>query len=367
MVFPTVLMVFWTVISVRFFLAGDGGDFQAFYVSGANVRQGVGWYTGIGFANMNPPILSVTVFRFLAHLTRAHAELLWTLAGVASIALTVWTLQQRRLFSSRAVMWLTIGLCLSYPAQVVWQRGQITWFLLYPMTRAWLAYRDGQRIRTGAWLAPVIAVKPICALLPFCLGWPVLVTAGAGSAALTLAGIAWTGWAPWVEWMQSMSAVRWYAFPLNASVWAVLMRGMDVPARGVAPLSILPAAWVGAALLCGGLLIVTAWRLRGDPDRRWLIGGIFTLALSPLGWIYYLPLFFGSIGALLARPDVTRWAWVGVIAAASPLPLSTHISEVSTLRFVTVGSLYFWGLLCLWIACMTIPSRDGQRRWLAVR
>ena len=53
----------------------------------------------------------------------------------------------------------------------------------------------------GAWLAPAIAVKPILALTPLVLGFPILVTAGALSAALTLIGMAVTGPQPWHDWL----------------------------------------------------------------------------------------------------------------------------------------------------------------------
>lgn len=352
-----------TLYSVRFFLTVLGGpdrnviDFGTFYASGRAALEGQSAYaTWPGNENMNPPILTNTVFPLLARLSPTQAAVVWTLAGIIGLACSIRELSRDGHLSAQTTAWAAALLLISFPAQIVWQRGQVTWLLLYPMTRAWIAYRKRQPYIAGAWLAPVIAVKPILALMPFCLGWTLLWISGLGSLLLTAIGIGITGWREWADWIAAVSQVVWYAWPLNASIWSVGVRAVGVQAMERTTLAILPPAWILVAVLVGLALVLTAWRVRADPDRRWVISGIFALALAPLGWIYYLPLFMGALAILLTARAPSPLLWIGVLCQMVPIPVFRAVAETSPWLFVTLGSLYWWGLVSLWIGVLRTPQ-----------
>ena len=285
-----------------------------------------------------------------------QAAVVWTITGLIGVAFSIRELARSGHLSAQTTAWVSVGLLVSFPAQIVWQRGQVTWLLLYPMTRAWIAYRKHRPYIAGAWLAPVIAVKPILALMPFCLGWTTLWTSGLGSAALAAIGIGITGWRDWADWLAAVSRVVWYAWPLNASIWSVGVRAMGVRAMERTTLAVLPTAWIVIAVFVGVAILVTAWRVRADRDRRWAIAGIYVLALAPLGWIYYLPLFTGALALLLTTRVPSPLLRIGVMCQMVPIPVFRGVAETSPWLFATLGSLYWWGLVSLWIGVLRMPQ-----------
>jgi hypothetical protein len=173
---------------------------------------------------------------------------------------------------------------------------------------------------------------------------------------LSAIGIGITGWREWADWIAAVSQVVWYAWPLNASIWSVGVRAVGVQAMERTTLAILPPTWILVAVLVGLALVLTAWRVRADPDRRWVISGIFALALAPLGWIYYLPLFIGALAILLTARAPSPLLWIGVLCQMVPIPVFRAVAETSPWLFATLGSLYWWGLVSLWIGVLRTPQ-----------
>jgi hypothetical protein len=336
-------------------------DFGMFYASGRDWMDGASPYVGDRpRLNMNPPVVTVLLFQWLARLPMRPAAALLTVLGGLSITLTFRLIARRLRWDARTTSWVVATALLAYPSQSAWQRGQITWLLLYPATRAWLAYREGRHRAAGAWLAPLVAVKPILALLPMLLGWPILWVAGLGSLGLTVAGVMLTGWDDWNAWLRAGTSVFWYGWPNNASIWGMLVRAAGARSLDYVQLHIVPGPWLVLAALCLAIMGGITWATR-HPDRRWAMAGCFVLAASPLGWAYYLPLFMGALVVVaLARPP--RVFWLGIaLCCFVPLPVIRLIPDSSPLIFATLGSLYWWGIVCLWLGAAA-HDRRGKRR-----
>lgn len=313
-------------------------DFAAFHASGHAMAHG-SWYAGTrpDRPNLNPPtfvLLTAPIMR----LPLATALVLWSLLGAVSLAASLWTVARVLTLPAPWAVALPALLLCSFPARVAWSQGQVTWVLLFPLTMAWAAWRDGRRVVAGAWLAPAIALKPILALLPFALGIPTLLAAGAGSALLTGAAIGITGWQPWADWLAQAQGISWLAKPDNLSVWGVAAR-LALPRAG---------AMVLAGAVAGGLLWM-AYRAK-DADRRWWLGGVFTLALSPLGWAYYLPLWIGPLVGLL-RAQPSRWLIAGVVGLSLPMSLWAGVPWMGSFYSACVcATLYRGGSVLAYVS-----------------
>jgi hypothetical protein len=148
---------------------------------------------------------------------------------------------------------------------------------------------------------------------------------------------------------------------LNASAAAPWMRAFGPsPAFSHAQhADLMGYAVVGSAAVIAG---VTAWRVRRstDVDLSWGVLWTAALLISPIGWTYYLWWAAGPLGATLivnwqARPALRRPLLLA--AAIVVLPLSTLlIGQPSITASFTLGSMFTWALVAVWIAAVS----DGR-------
>jgi hypothetical protein len=284
------------------------------------------------------------------------AQALWSLAGALALVASVRVMSRTLELQRRDVWWAVAILSVSYPAWLIWFQGQVIWLLLYPFTRAWAALRTGQQMVAGLWLAPVIAVKPQFALMALLLPWRVWLTAGVASASVTAIGIILTGWSAWTAWLRLGGNVRWLAWPDNASLWGVLSRLKSGRLLGGA-LSDLSPFVVGLGIVLAAAL---AWCVarEEDPDRRLSLAVLWTVVVSPLGWVYYVPI---GMGPFIASWPATAWMTVAAAVFAIPLPLVYPLLQSpTTVRLL--GSLYTLGILCAFIAWMRTRRVDRPAR-----
>jgi glycosyl transferase family 87 len=326
----------------------DAVDFGSFYASGRDWISGEPPYTTWpARSNMNPPLFTLVAFGWLAHLPILWAAAIWTALGLASLLGTIQVLRRTFLWTPAFTWASTAVMLLTFPAQLVWQRGQVVWVLLYPATRAWLAFREGRETAAGVWLAPLIALKPILAIVPFFLGLRTLLCAGIGSALLAALGIAITGWTSWHAWMQAGVSVYWYAWPYNASIWSVMLRAIGVESFQQVPLAVLPG-WLTGLVVLLAIVFGTMTARTTNADRRWVLAHLFMLLFVPLGWIYYVPLLFGPL-CVITRSSPSPWLWAGIAALMIPLPVFRLWTQDTPWLFATVGSLYAWALVALFV------------------
>ena len=73
------------------------------------------------------------------------------------------------------------------------------------------------------------------------------------------------------------------------------------------------------------LLLLVVWvtlraASKADIDRSYALLGLASLLISPLGWIYYLPVILGPIVVVLGRRP-SRWLWPVTALAVFPFAL----------------------------------------------
>ena len=83
------------------------------------------------------------------------------------------------------------------------------------------------------------------------------------------------------------------------------------------------------------------------------------LLLSPLGWVYYFWFLLPPLLALLISGDgldgrARRLVWIGLAATFVPSPIP-WLSFMTGAMTSTLGSIYAWGLLLLWLGAIRNP------------
>lgn len=346
-----------TALAVQSFVLADLSEetaFAAFYRSAARWSTGGPMYAASDAHNPNllPPIVTAIVITPFTSLPPGIVPLAWTLLGALAFGASVreiarvLDLDWQQTAGAVLVLAITAGWFYS------WQQGQITWLLLYPMTRAWIAMRNGRPIAAGLWLAPVIVAKPIVAVVALCWPWRAWLTAGLSSAGIAMLGILAMGWPTWRAWLDASAYISWISHPANASLWGALVRVHTGHAYtgSVAGLSALPMP----LLIVAGLLAAFAGRCvrqTRDLDRRTASALLLMVWLSPLGWVYYLPLAFG--------PFVASWpgrrAYGPIALLVVPMALVLPFLGDSALWVRACGSAYT--IAVAW-AAWSVPSRE---------
>jgi len=289
--------LFWLAVSTGY-RNTDVSDFQAFYRSGLAWRSTSTIQTGlVDRPNLNPPSVVALVFAPLSRLSQAHAYAIWTITGLLLLAWCLWIIPA----SPRAKAWACVWLGASVPAFWTWHEGQITWLLLPFVTYAWVLSRRGEFVQAGVCLAPAIAIKPTLALLALALPWPIWLTAGVGSLALSIGSVAFTGVQPWRDWFALSRTITWFGNPMNGSVWGLADR----------------FAWsqldTGIMIACVVALLLLIRRL--PHDARWIGAVLCATLLSPLGWVGYLAI---GLGPVLTLHGVSRPFRVLLVASLLP-------------------------------------------------
>jgi hypothetical protein len=327
---------------------GHGYDFGMFY------QDGMAWNTGAPlyqYPNLNPPLLTVTVFGPLARLPFDLAQGAWLVASLCSVIASFRLIGGELRFKGADMLDTVVLFLVCHGTFLQLWQGQIIWLLLYPVTRAWISFRQSRYVAAGLWLGPAIAVKPSLLLTAIVLAPSVWIVAGMASAALTGLGVLWTGWSPWSAWLETGVSVDWVSQHLNASLWGLATRLELGVARG-SGLEHLSTATTVAVLAIGGWC---AWRVvqtRGA-DQRFAGALLWHVLASPLGWITYLPL---AVGPAAASWPGSRLAATAFALVCLPLGFASTQVDWPTALVRTAGLIYPVAVLCGWYAFSQAPT-----------
>jgi hypothetical protein len=351
------LSVFWSHMERR--------DFGAFYASGRAWNERADVYSAgrTDLPNLNPPSMVALVFAPLAHLPLAMAGSLWQCLGIAALAFAVvrgrreLALDTETLVSAVGVLLVTVA------ARYVWLEGQITWLLMAPATLGWVAYRRGAPIVTGVWLGLIVAIKPFFAITALALGVRVALTAAAVAALITVVGVLVTSLTPWQQWLALGSGIS-VTWPSSASVWTLGTRLVGATPHDVVTWTSLPLVVAICTLIVAATGCAVAFA-QDNRDGRWTIAIGLALLVSPLGWIYYLPLAWGAILAMWLNGGRRRV--IGAAVLLCSIPMQVHVWAIAQGRFAgaTLGAAYTWAVvLMLWSAMFSERTR-GQREHIS--
>ena len=159
---------------------------------------------------------------------------------------------------------------------------------------------------------------------------------------MTLAGIALTVATEWLNWWALAGQIDLIAWPVNASFWGLAARLSDgiVAGRTMADIGSVPILLIAVA---GIALAVDA--LRAPGDRRWVLAFLWSVLLSPLGWIYYLPVALGPLlSSFRYRPALA----IAVVIFLLPRRLLLTLALAHPALGVMVGSLCALAVLVMW-------------------
>ena len=330
-----------TTLGVFLFLAyGSRYDFTAFYADGAAWNAGSPLYTR---ANLNPPTATVLAFGPLARLPFPRAQMAWTLAGILALIASVRLVAREVSWSPVEALTGTWLLLVTHAAYLVFAFGQVTWLLLLPATLAWAAYRNDRPRTAGAWFGILIAVKPTFAIAALLLSWPVWVTAAGVSISISALALSVTGWPAWQRWLETGRGIAWIEDPLSGSIWGLMTRF-----EGVSRLADLSPLSVFLGIGVGGWAI---WRTISvtQRDSRLVCAWLLHATITPLGWIYYLPLAFGPAAGSWRRGP---WTWAAFALLCVPIGL------IEPKPFpLLLGLTYPLALFCAWIAWTGRPGK----------
>ena len=259
---------------------------------------------------------------------------------------------------------IVLGILATAASFIGLKLGQVGFVLTAIVTAAWSAERKHRPLASGIAIGAAIYAKPFLGLLLLRAiwrrAWTTTVAAVVVALAFVLFGLLVGGWSSYVAWNDRLHNIEWvgYTLNLNGSVTGLLTRTLTsvAPAFHVRPLVVVKSInlWLAVADLC--VLAALVWRTReAEIDQSWAAILLGSLLLSPLGWIYYLPIAIGPLVGVWQRATrVTRgWLALGWLLACVPaVPTPFHLGSVGTLLW---GSCPTWATLSLFIGALLPP------------
>jgi hypothetical protein len=348
-------------------LPDERRDFSAFIESARALRQGLDPYhdpIAVRVLNTNPPgFLLVTLP--LTFIPDEAAFGVWTTAAIFGLLVSLVITANALKLPFRHLLIVAAGL---QGVSASLRFGQVTLLLMPLMALAWRADREKRVNSAAGWLAVLIYLKPFLGVFGLYLlwrrEWRALRTMVAAYGALfgigLLAGPDVT--ASWFSTLGELGEKTTHV--VNASWPALASRVFTLDLSQAKPVY---TPWIVEASLAMGLSIagalaigaVSAWAIHRNRhrDTQWAILGTAMLLISPLGWMYYIPLLIPPLAAVI--PAARRIAPIVVAGALLWVPSSllarNHFGPLAT---ATYASPYTWGLLFLWVTLCVDSSID---------
>lgn len=322
------------------------------------------------FGNLNPPHFHLVLLP-LAAMAPLTALLVWALASLVSLAASVQlvTRELRIRWTPAGALWALAAALACSPTEAVVYTGQVTFLLLLPFTLAWAAARRRDWIKAAIHLGLIASLKPVFAVLGVVLlaqkQFKAIIVMTLVAAGCFVLGLAVFGWTAHRSWLNTLNDVEWTWAVMNASLHAPLARTLpDNPffrplVRAPELIGLLgSAASLVVALV--GTAVAARDSARNQIDQAFAILTLTALLASPLGWIYYFWLALPPLIALwmtwpLRRRPTQR---IVLMLAAAGLfwPLqATLAARDHALGGLTLGSIYSWTLLLIWMALLWPP------------
>lgn len=361
-------------------------DFGRFYEATQLFEQGLDMYgptpatplrmprAGIvQLLDLNPPHFHWLLIP-LTGLSIQTAFIVWSLTGLGCLALSL-ALIRRELrcgWSAPGLMWTFLFVVASAASTTTFVTGQLTYFLMLPVTLAWIACRRGAWTRAAILLGVLTSVKLFFGVFTL---YFILIRRWRASAWMAIAcivtfglGLVFFGAAAYVSWTQALLSVAWPWLGMNASLTGLVSRTLG-GGPVFAPLVLAPGvARIVAFIASLLLLVVTLRRVAfdtwpGATDRSFLRILLLTVLISPLGWAYYLWIVAGpAVGVWLESrvraARASRWMLIAAVPGLFvPVSLTVEWAD-RPWGSATIGSIYTWSTLLLWSAAMLIgPER----------
>lgn len=334
-------------------------DFDVFWHSARAWWEGGNPFRDTGGPDIsnNPPFWTL-LFLPLGLLDSLVAYRFWIpIAVLAQAGALAWMADELRLRAG----WAVAGagtLLVSAPLLGTLAIGQMYTILTLGLVAAWVWDRRGSPVASGCALGLVVAVKP--SLAPVVL-WPLVrrrwrefVAALTSGAIATLAGVLAVGFGPTLDWLKVLGNKFLDGSWDNASLpgaAALLFREN----RFVEPLATLPWALTAAVVLGIGLVVLSAARVRRDPEMGLWVLAAASLLASPVTWHNYLPVLAPGVLLLMARGRVGP-AMLLVTLGLIPQQWIALWEDRDTVVAALALALYFYVLLAHWISFLLVEK-----------
>jgi len=335
-------------------------DFSIFYVTARAWLEGQPMYgqifSSVQLVNYNPPHFHLLVLPF-AILPRSVSFVSWTVvsAALACATVRIAVRESAQQWPRRNVRLLVASTFLAAGVGATVRLGQLSWWLALAVTIAWRAARQKRSVVAGFWLGLAIGVKPfLLLLLPIVAirrEMVMAIVATVTALASLAAGVLVFGWPSvrdWAHLLETPPPLEQLRYFINASLAGLISR---------AQLPLVLSAILAVAVVLG---TVVAAR-HGDVDRAWLLGITGALLASPVGWIYYFPLLAGPLIVMAAQKRLPGWTWYLWPLLAFP-PFARDVFQSFRPVGATLGSIYAWGLIGLWVSASTGVSPPYGKR-----
>jgi hypothetical protein len=318
-------------------------DFTIFHRTTERYLAGRQMYSAAE-VDFTPPLFHALLFP-LAHLDPRVAFAVWTAANLCLAAIVVMMVVKAVPGADRYRWHIVAWLINSAGVQMALRLGQVSWIAAFLLTGAWLAARASRPRAAGLWAGAAIAFKPFLLLaLPVFVvrrQWRTLAWCIGAIALCTALNIMTFGPGVFADWIANLRLRPDPAYAthfLNASLTGLVARAH------------LPASLAMVASVC--LVALTLWRARSaSEDHTWLLLSMTAILVTPVGWVYYLPLLLGPLVALIVEGRLVppRWArWTILV----PSLASTQFQQTAVLVAVTMGSVYAWGLIGTFVTAL---------------
>ena len=356
--------------SARAFVEG-----RDMYAPSPGTNIGTGAAADLQFLNLNPPHFHLVVLPF-AMMPPDLAVVLWVAVSLVALMISL-VLIGRELdvaWTPLKVLVVVFGVLAFSGTQAFFLTGQVSMLLMLAMTLAWLDARRGRWRAAAIWLGLCLSVKPFVAIfVPYLIATRRYRAAAISLATATVAftiGLLVFGLQNLQSWSRAVAqSADWTWAEMNASLLGFFRRAFDV--QPVAPPVVVAPGlvkfWIVAAGLIGAAtLVVTATdRSARAEDRAFALLLVAAVLISPLGWIYYMPMTLGPIAAIVfarERPQSGSWratlaGTVAIVGFFWPHPLlgAFQPNRWATLVFT---SAYFWAALAAWT--WLVLDRQGR-------
>jgi hypothetical protein len=378
-----VVAFLWDVVLVRLMIAVQMNDFGRFYYSARAFLDGKDmyapspatlWRAGRLAApqqllNLNPPHFHLLVLP-LALLPPNTAVIGWMLASIFALALSLLIIAREIEFASTATRAMIVALFVlaCSASQAVFITGQLAFLMLLPVTLCWRDARRGRWNSAGAWLGVLLSIKLFFLIfVPYLMvgrRWRALAAMTVTISACFMAGLMVFhsgAYSSWIGGLRQSSDWAWLG--MNASTLGIFERILTATPT-FQPIAVVPGlvrAWlvVGGVIALATLTVTFADNTANAVDRSFALLLVCAQLVSPVGWVYYLCLAAGPLAALVLIPDGFRASThrrypqiAGFVALAGLLtPItSPYYYQPSGWATLTIGSVYFWATLALWLA-----------------
>jgi len=340
-------------------------DFSIFYRSALAWRMGGTMYPA-DHVNLNPPAV-VVAYAPLTYVSTQTAQTIFTLLGVGCVIVSSrWISKAIPRTPSLVLASIVLAVDAGWINLWLQQEGLL---LMLIVTAAWIADREHRDLSAGGWAGLAIYAKPFLAVLILYWVWRrrwrrIAATFATGSV-LLLVGAALAGPAAYGSWWRSLGLAPAPYAPLNASLlglWSRTFFGSEfAPALIREPLAVLITAWTVSLVALLWVIVRRIAADRDNVDRTWALVLMGSLLVSPLGWIYYLPIvagpLLGCVGGFISWACV--WVSLGILLIfRSEVLVALHTSAMGA---IVLGSIHFWVLLLIFIAAlMGVPESRNR-------